>query len=83
MLQVDPDMLDRLEEINTDLLARRAHAETQSWLGELEGLDLTLRFLADKRAETRRLTGLITQTPTRLGMPTIGAPDEQYPTQPR
>ena len=55
MLRVDPRMLPRLDELETDLLNRRAHAEAQGWLGELEGLDLTLRFLHDKRAEAHRL----------------------------
>jgi len=67
-------MLDRLDEIHTDLLARRTHAESQGWLGELEGLDLTLRFLADKRTETQRLAHLDPRGPTGLGMPTTRAP---------
>ncbi|MDQ2850956.1 MAG: site-specific integrase [Actinomycetota bacterium] len=74
MLHVDPKMLDRLDEIHTDLLARRAHAEAQGWLGEIEGIDLTLRFLAEKRAETQRFTHLDQDTVTVLGMPRIGAP---------
>ncbi|MEU4223899.1 hypothetical protein AB0F17_06375 [Nonomuraea sp. NPDC026600] len=56
MLHVDPKMLDRLAEIETDLLSRRARAEAEGWLGELEGLDLTLNFLAGKREEARRLS---------------------------
>jgi site-specific recombinase XerC len=74
MLRVDPRMLGRLEEIETDLLARRARAETEGWLGEIEGIDLTLRFLGDKRAQTLRLTRFSQDTVTALGMPTIGAP---------
>ena len=72
MLHVDPKMLGRLDEIHTDLLARRAHAETQGWLGEIEGIDLTLRFLAEKRAETQRLAHVDRDqdTVTVLGMPT-------------
>jgi hypothetical protein len=69
MLQVDPTMLDRLEEIHTDLLARRAQAEAEGWLGELEGIELTLRFLQDKRGQARRLAG---STRVNLGMPTAG-----------
>ncbi len=74
MLLVDPKMIPRLDEIHTDLLARRAHAETEGWLGEIEGIDLTLRFLAEKRAETRRLADVDRgrDTVTVLGMPTIG-----------
>ncbi|GAP55141.1 hypothetical protein AHiyo6_17060 [Arthrobacter sp. Hiyo6] len=55
MLQVDPAMIDRLDEINTDLIARREVAQTRGWLGELEGIDLTLQFLQDKRADAHRL----------------------------
>ena len=54
MLRVDPKMLGRLDEIHTDLLARRAHAETEGWLGEIEGIELTLSFLAEKRAVSAR-----------------------------
>jgi HEAT repeat protein len=61
-------MIDRLDEINTDLIARRGLAESKGWLGELEGIDLTLRFLQDKRADARRLAGL---APTDLGMPAL------------
>ncbi|MBI4942114.1 MAG: site-specific integrase [Actinobacteria bacterium] len=74
MLHIDPAMIDRLDEIHTDLLARRAHAETQGWQGELQGIDLTLRFLTDKRAETVRLSRLDTSGATMLGIPTVGAP---------
>lgn len=73
MLRVDPKMIDRLDEIHTDLVARRAHAYTQDWLGEIEGIDLTLRFLADKRSETQRLTRLQRDSVASLGMPSIGA----------
>jgi hypothetical protein len=59
-------MLDRLDEIHTDLLARRAQAEAEGWLGELEGIDLTLRFLQDKQAQAQRLAGLTT---IDLGLP--------------
>lgn len=68
MLQVDPLMLHRLDEINIDLIARRELAETKGWLGELEGIDLTLRFLQDERAEAQRLATL---GPTNIGMPGV------------
>jgi hypothetical protein len=68
MLHVDPAAIDRLDEINTDLIARRERAQTEGWLGEIEGIDLTLRFLHDKRADAQHLTRL---EPTNLGMPTI------------
>ena len=64
LLQVDPAMIDRLDEINTDLIARRELAKTKGWLGELEGIDLTLRFLQDK-AQTH------TTRPARTDQPRI------------
>jgi hypothetical protein len=37
-----------------DLILRRKHAEAEGWLGEIEGIHLTLTFLRDKRAEAPR-----------------------------
>jgi hypothetical protein len=48
MLRIDPKMIGRLDEIETDLHTRRARAETEGWIGELEGIDLTLTFLDGK-----------------------------------
>jgi site-specific recombinase XerD len=53
VLHVSPKMLARLDE---DLLARRARAEAEHWLGEIEGINLTLDFLRAKREDTRRRT---------------------------
>jgi site-specific recombinase XerD len=66
MLRIDPKMLPRLQELETDLLARRARAEAEGWLGELEGIDLTLTFLRDKRDEALRIGRIPT---VHLGMP--------------
>jgi len=55
MLRIDPKMIARLEEIEADLILRRKHAEAEGWLGESEGIDLTLTFLRDKRAEAHRV----------------------------
>ena len=68
MLQIAPAMLERLDEIDTDLIARRAQAQTEGWLGELEGIDLTRRFLAEKRADAQRRNTLI---PVNLGIPAL------------
>lgn len=56
MLRVDPKMLDRLGELESDLIARRARADDEGWLGEIEGIDLTLAYLQDKREQAVRLT---------------------------
>ena len=55
MLQVNPKMIDRLDELEHDLLTRRQRAEDENWRGEIEGLDLTLKFLRTKREEAHRL----------------------------
>ncbi|MEU6586518.1 hypothetical protein [Nocardia sp. NPDC046763] len=36
MLNINPKMLPRLEEIENDLLERRARAEREGWAGEIE-----------------------------------------------
>jgi hypothetical protein len=63
MLRVDPKMLARMDEIEADLLQRRARAEAERWLGEIEGIDLTLTFLHDKRREAQR----VARVPIRFG----------------
>jgi hypothetical protein len=60
-------MLDRLGEIETDLHARRKRAEEEGWLGEIEGVDLTLGFLKGKREEAERLSRIPV---VDIGMPT-------------
>ncbi|WP_433870705.1 tyrosine-type recombinase/integrase [Saccharopolyspora sp. CA-218241] len=72
MLHISPDMIPRLDELEEDLINRRTRAEQQGWLGEIEGLDLTLKFLRDKRDDTQRLAG-ITRT-TDLGLPALRSP---------
>lgn len=67
MLHVHPDMLPRLELIETDLLDRRSRAEAEHWLGEIEGIDTTLARLADKRQQAQRLA----RTAVPLGLPTL------------
>lgn len=61
-------MLPRLDEIETDLLARRTRAGREGWLGKIEGIDLTLAFLRQKREESQRLARI---APVDLGMPGI------------
>jgi hypothetical protein len=67
MLQVDPEMLPRLDILESDLLARRSRAEQEQWFGEIEGLDLTLLHLRDKRQRAQRLQ----RQAVRLPMPTV------------
>ena len=55
MLHVSPTMIGRLHELEVDLIAGRSRAHREGWLGEIEGLDLTLSHLRGKREQTRRL----------------------------
>jgi hypothetical protein len=65
------EMLPRLDEIEDDLLARRARAEREAWLGEVEGINVTLTYLRQKREETKRLARIAS---VDLGIPVITAP---------
>jgi len=66
MLTLNPKMLPRLDDLETDLLRRRHHARTQGWKVQVEGIDLTLTFLRAKRTQSRRAVN--------LGMLTIPTP---------
>jgi hypothetical protein len=66
MLRIDPTMLDRLAELESDLLARKARAEGEGWLGEIEGIDLTLSCLEEK---CERAAWLDRKQPIYLGSP--------------
>ncbi|MEU4955599.1 recombinase [Streptomyces lavendulae] len=68
MLTINPKMLPRLDEIEDDLRVRRSRAAHEGWLGEVEGLDLTLTFLRRKREQTQLLTRI---APVNLGMPGV------------
>jgi hypothetical protein len=52
-----------------DLLARRARAEHEARQGEVGGIDLTVTFLRDKRAEAHRIQQ---PEPIHLGLPAVG-----------
>ncbi|MGV9368118.1 tyrosine-type recombinase/integrase [Amycolatopsis sp. NPDC003731] len=69
MLHVNPKMLFRLDELETDLEHRKQQASKEGWLGEIEGLDLTLRLLREKRSEAERVTSIT--SPVNLGFPTV------------
>ncbi|MFF8024774.1 site-specific integrase [Streptomyces sp. NPDC007896] len=66
MLQVNPKMLPRLAEIERDLLLRRKRAEEEQWLGEIEGIEMTLTFVRTKQADAVRLAQ---RQPVDLGIP--------------
>ncbi|ONI90081.1 hypothetical protein ALI144C_03380 [Actinosynnema sp. ALI-1.44] len=47
------------------------HRLDEAWRGEIEGIDLTLTYLRQKREETERLARV---APVDLGVPVIAAP---------
>ncbi len=67
MLWPDPQQRPRLVEIRDNLSARIAEAEHEAWLGEIEGLQVSLAGAEDKLAQIDRRTprGSVTE----LGMP--------------
>ena len=73
LLWPDPNQQNRLLEIRDNLKARVAEAHEQGWLGEVEGLEVSLAGAEDKLTQVQRRTN----TPVNLGIPPIGhqAPD--------
>ncbi|WP_188281393.1 site-specific integrase [Streptomyces sp. CBMA29] len=53
----DPAQRDRLVEIHDNLLARIAEAEREAWLGEMEGLQVSLAGAEEKLAQLDRRRG--------------------------
>jgi hypothetical protein len=70
LLWPEPAHQARLEEIRDNLQARIAEAHREGWLGEVEGLKVSLAGAEDKLDQLRRRTS----TTTSLGTPTIPAP---------
>lgn len=71
LLRPDPVQRGRLEEIRDNLVAGIAEAEREGWLGEVEGLRVSLAGAEDKLAQMdRRTSG---GTAIDLGMPHIAA----------
>jgi hypothetical protein len=68
VLHVDPKMLPGLVELDRDLRDRRRRAEHEGWIGEIEGIDLTLRLLAEKKAAAERAAST-RHAAAPLGMP--------------
>ncbi|WP_447035887.1 tyrosine-type recombinase/integrase [Streptomyces sp. DSM 118878] len=68
MLWPDPAQRDRLVEIRDNLVARIAEAEREGWLGEVEGLQVSLAGAQQKLAQVDQLTAQ--RTTVDLGMPT-------------
>jgi integrase len=68
LLRADPAQRARLEEIRDNLHARIAEAEREGWLGEVEGLKVSLAGAEDK------LTQIDTTLRRRAGTTQLGTP---------
>ncbi|MGW3660919.1 hypothetical protein ACWD6R_37100 [Streptomyces sp. NPDC005151] len=71
MLRPEPEQRERLVEIRDNLIARIAEAEQEGWLGEVDGLHVSLAGAEDKLvqlgSEAARRSTVVS-----LGMPTFG-----------
>lgn len=72
MLWPDPGQRDRLVEIRDNLQARIAEAEREAWLGEIEGLQVSLAGAQDKLDQIDRRSH--NSTVVTLGMPALLSP---------
>lgn len=68
LLRPDPAQRARLEEIRDNLTARISEAEREGWLGEVEGLQVSLAGTAEKIAQIDASLGK-RHAPIPLGMP--------------
>ncbi|QDY80007.1 site-specific integrase [Streptomyces qinzhouensis] len=68
LLRPDPTQRGRLEEIRDNLVARIAEAEHEGWLGEVEGLRVSLAGAEDKLAQIDALSERQSAA-VHLGMP--------------
>ena len=67
----DPAQRNRIAEIRDNLTARIAEADREGWLGEAEGLKISLAGAQDKLAQIDRRTRTRTPAPVGLGMPAL------------
>jgi hypothetical protein len=72
-LQVEPTQADRLAEVESDLNDRIATAHQQSWLGDVEQLQLTLSHLHDKQHQVQRLLSTRHEPPLTATAPLLTA----------
>lgn len=73
LLRPDPDQRSRIEEIRDNLIARIAEAEREGWLGEVEGLKVSLAYAEDKLAQVDALVKR-QSIAVELGMPGVRQP---------
>ncbi|UKD50795.1 site-specific integrase (plasmid) [Amycolatopsis sp. FU40] len=69
LLRPEPGQRDRLAEIRDNLLDRIAEAEREGWIGEVEGLEISLAGAEEKLS---KLDQAPNSTVTVLGLPAFG-----------
>ncbi|HKT04202.1 MAG TPA: hypothetical protein VJT31_32155, partial [Rugosimonospora sp.] len=69
MLRVDPQQRQRLTDIIDNLQQRLHEAHERRWLGEVQGLQISLDAARAKLATVDRLAGSTPSGPTMLGLP--------------
>jgi len=65
----DPAQQQRIVDIRDNLIDRIAEAEREGWIGEVEGLQISLAGANDKLAQIDKRTNATTAI--NLGMPTL------------
>ncbi len=70
MLWPEPAQRPRITEIRGNLIARISEAEREGWLGEVEGLKISLAGANDKLAQIDRRAR---NQPVDLGVPEVPA----------
>ncbi|MHB2022752.1 MAG: tyrosine-type recombinase/integrase, partial [Mycobacteriales bacterium] len=78
LLWPDPAQRARLVEIRDNLKARITEAKREGWLGEIEGLEVSLAGAEDKLAQIQRRT----TTTVNLGIPTVSIQRQSDDTHP-
>jgi Phage integrase family len=69
LLRPDPAGRDRLVEVRDNLVARIAEAKGEGWLGEVEGLEVSLAGAREKLSQLDQIASR--RTVTDLGIPTF------------
>jgi hypothetical protein len=69
LLRPEPSQRDRLTEIRDNLLDRITEAQREGWLGEVEGLEISLAGAEDKLTQ---LDAALKPSVIHLGLPTFG-----------
>ena len=74
LLRPDPAQRQRLLDVRENLLARIDEARRERWLGEVEGLQISLAGARTKLAQVEQMTSTRPRQPVRLGIPTRTRP---------